>query len=91
MWKAHDGISQVEAIKALGISDDLVEVEENVDSDSEPDDGELFLYSQRIKPISELNPFADSNGNDSDTEGASEEDVPTVRNPFALLNENDDD
>lgn len=33
-WKTHDGISSVEAIKALGISDDLVEVEETLESDS---------------------------------------------------------
>lgn len=38
MWQAHEGISDVEAIKALGISEDLVEVDENFDSDSENDD-----------------------------------------------------
>lgn len=37
-WKTHDGISSVEAIKALGISDDLVEVEENLDSESDNED-----------------------------------------------------
>lgn len=37
-WKAHDGITGVEAIKALGISEDLVEVEENLDSDSDNED-----------------------------------------------------
>lgn len=38
-WQAHEGISDVEAIKALGISEDLVEVDENYESDSENDDG----------------------------------------------------
>lgn len=40
MWLAHEGISDVEATKALGISEDLVEVDENFDSDSENEDGE---------------------------------------------------
>lgn len=39
-WLTHEGISDVEAIKALGISEDLVEVDENFDSDSENEDGE---------------------------------------------------
>lgn len=38
-WQTHEGISDVEAIKALGISEDLVEVDENFDSDSENEDG----------------------------------------------------
>lgn len=38
-WKNHDGVTSVEAIKALGISDDLVEVEETLDSESDIDDG----------------------------------------------------
>lgn len=42
-WKAHDGISGVEAIKALGISDDLVEVEETIDTESDNDDGKQMI------------------------------------------------
>lgn len=42
-WKNHDGISSVEAIKALGISDDLVEVEENIESDSNNEDGNVEI------------------------------------------------
>lgn len=42
-WLTHDGISDVEAIKALGISEDLVEVDENLDSDSDQEDGECIL------------------------------------------------
>lgn len=41
-WKAHDGIHDVEAIKALGISEDLVEIEENLDSDSDIEDGKYL-------------------------------------------------
>lgn len=38
-WLTQDGISDVEAIKALGISEDLVEVDDNLDSDSDQEDG----------------------------------------------------
>lgn len=42
-WQTHEGISDVEAIKALGISEDLVEVDENFDSDSDNEDGEIYF------------------------------------------------
>lgn len=40
-WKAHDGIKEVETIKALGLSDDLHELEENSESVSDSDDGKF--------------------------------------------------
>lgn len=42
MWQTHEGISDVEAIKALGISEDMVEVDENFESDSDNEDGKHF-------------------------------------------------
>lgn len=39
MWLSHEGVGAVEAIKALGISEDLVEMDENLDSDSDQEDG----------------------------------------------------
>lgn len=42
-WLSHEGISDVEAIKALGISEDLVEVDDNLDSDSDQEDGNLIF------------------------------------------------
>lgn len=44
-WLTHEGISDVEAIKALGISEDLVELDENLDSDSDNEDGKLYNFS----------------------------------------------
>lgn len=41
-WKSHDGITSVEAIKALGISDDLVEVQDNGDSESDGEGNRVF-------------------------------------------------
>lgn len=43
-WLAHEGISDVEAIKALGISEDLVEMDDNLDSDSDQEDGEFLHF-----------------------------------------------
>lgn len=56
-WLAHEGIGEVEAIKALGISEDLVEMDENLDSDSDQEDGKhivliiLFFFSFFKKKI----------------------------------------
>lgn len=42
-WQTHEGISDVETIKALGITKDLAEADEKYDSDSDnDDDGNLF-------------------------------------------------
>lgn len=91
-WKTHDGISSVEAIKALGISDELVEVEETLDSDSDNEDGNSFrFFHSRIAWFNSWFMWTDSKDEDSDNEDNSEEDEiqAAMRNPFDLLNEDE--
>lgn len=94
-WKAHDGVHDVEAIKALGISEDLVEIEENLDSDSDNEDGKPkhFAFRGFTGMHIFLSVFPDSKDEDSDNEeNSQEDDEVTKRNPFDLLgDENDDD
>lgn len=42
-WKTHEGIAEVETIKAHGVSEDLDDLEENSDSESDSDDGNFSI------------------------------------------------
>ncbi|XP_031623032.1 guanine nucleotide-binding protein-like 1, partial [Contarinia nasturtii] len=74
-WQTHEGISDVEAIKALGISEDLVEVDENFESDSENDDDTKDEESDN----------EDNSQDDDDTI------IKPKRNAFELLDDDDED